>query len=87
MIGGGVDEAIVTAVTRAVDAALEQRQQPIQRESLKVREAAEALGVSESIVRRLVHAGEIPSKKCGNPGVILIPLSGLRAWLNQADAA
>lgn len=80
-----IETALVAVVSHAVDTALERHARPIQREALKVREAAEALGVSEPTIRRLIATGEIPAKKCGNPGVTIVPLAGLRSWLTKAD--
>lgn len=87
MIGGGVEEAIVTAVTRAVDAALEQHQRPIQRLAYKVSEAAEAIGTSADTVYGLIRSGELPARKCGPNGQLMVSHQHLADFVNQADAA
>lgn len=51
--------------------------------ALRVKEAAEALGLGERTVRQILP--ELPHLRAG--GVVLLPVDGLRAWLQeQAEA-
>lgn len=76
-----ITEAIERTVTAAVEQALDRHSRPVQREALRIGEAAQALGLSDRQVRRLIDAGEIPVKRFGDNGVPLIPLAGLREAL------
>ena len=54
--------------------------------SLRPREAAKALGVSERLLWEWTHHGDIPHVRIGR--TILYPVDSLRDWLSrQADAA
>jgi excisionase family DNA binding protein len=54
--------------------------------SLRPREAAKALGVSERLLWDWTHHGDIPHVRIGR--TILYPVDALREWLNrQAEAA
>jgi hypothetical protein len=55
--------------------------QPIPRLSLREAEAAEALGVSASWLRREALAGRVPSALVA--GVRLYPVASLAAWLTE----
>lgn len=56
---------------------------PIPRLSLREPEAAEALGVSASWLRREALAGRVPSVLIA--GVRLYPIQHLREWLSDAS--
>lgn len=75
-----LEEVIRRTVADAVADALAQHRAPIQRETYKVREAAEALGVSEQQVRRLIDAGEITARRAGPNGHLMVSVESLRAW-------
>jgi excisionase family DNA binding protein len=45
---------------------------------VSVIQAAEILGVSENTVRRMVHAGRLPSLRTSERGRIRIPLTALQ---------
>ncbi len=49
-------------------------------EAVGPKEAAEMLGISRSVVLRLVESGELPAVQFG-PRRVRIPLDGLRDWL------
>jgi excisionase family DNA binding protein len=54
--------------------------------SLRPREAAKALGVSERLLWQWTHHGDIPHVRIGR--TILYPVDSLRDWLTrQADVA
>jgi len=50
-----------------------------QRITLRPREAADAIGVSERTLRSLMRAGEIPFARLNR--AVLIPVSGLEAFI------
>ena len=50
------------------------------REAVKPIEAAEILGISRTVLLRLVASGELPAVRFG-PRSVRIPLDGLRDWL------
>ena len=49
---------------------------------LRVREAADALGVSRSKAYELIASGQIPSVKMGR-GCVRVPVEALRAWIDR----
>lgn len=49
--------------------------------TLRVKETAEALGISRAKAYELIAAGEIPSVRIG--GCVRVPLDALRAWIRQ----
>ena len=49
--------------------------------TLRYKEAANALGVSERTLRTLVKAGEIPASKINR--TVLIPIAGLEAFIDR----
>jgi excisionase family DNA binding protein len=51
--------------------------------ALRAREAAVALSISESLVRALAAANEIPHVRLR--GTVLFPVDGLRAWLQSKE--
>ena len=77
-----LESAIAAAVTTAVETAMAKHTAPIQREAYKIAEAAEAVGVSTDTMRALVRAGEIPARKCGPSGHLMISRRHLVAWVN-----
>jgi excisionase family DNA binding protein len=81
-----IEQAIIRAVEEGVRGALERHGRPVQREALRVGEVAEALGVSESEVRRLIRTGEIPSRRFGDSKVALVPLPALRRVLEEGTS-
>ena len=48
--------------------------------ALRTRDAAKALGISQSTLERLTKAGELPVKKTGRCN--LYPTEALQRWLN-----
>lgn len=52
---------------------------------LSTREVAHALGVSERLVKKLIHAGSLPSLKVGR--LRRIDAGDLRAWIQRQRAA
>jgi excisionase family DNA binding protein len=50
------------------------------KKALSVREAAEALGVSERLVRTAIDDGVLPALRLGRR--ILIPMDAIDAWLD-----
>lgn len=58
----------------------------VQREALTVLEVASSLGMSDTWVRTAVREHGMPAKKAGPNGQLLIPLGGLRAWLNGDES-
>ena len=55
---------------------------PIPRLSLRLPEAAEAIGISERLLHDWEKQGIIPSVRIG--GVVLFSVDQLREWLNSA---
>lgn len=51
--------------------------------TLTVREAAQVLGISETLVRRSINAGELAAAKIG--GRIIIPVSAVEALIGDVD--
>jgi excisionase family DNA binding protein len=49
--------------------------------ALRIGQAAQAMGVSASYMKRKVHSGEVPSFKWGR--MRLIPVDGLRALMER----
>lgn len=80
-----LDLAIADTVRDAVLEAL-RLHNAVPREAYSVAEAAHAIGRSESYVRRLVEDGELPARKAGLNGHLLIPVAALRAWLMDGAA-
>ena len=48
---------------------------------LRVKEAADALGVSKSKAYELINAGVLPSVRLG--GSLRVPVEALRAWISE----
>ena len=53
--------------------------------AVSMAEAAELVGLSESVVRRLARKGEFPAKTVG--GRLLVPVAALHAWVNDGHSA
>jgi excisionase family DNA binding protein len=56
-----------------------------ERPLLTVRATAQALGVSEKTVRRLVHSGQLPALRVG--GQLRLDQDELRKWLYEFPAS
>jgi excisionase family DNA binding protein len=52
--------------------------------ALRPREAAEALGISERTLRKWMRSEGLPHFRLD--GAVLIPLTGVRAWIEQRVA-
>lgn len=82
-----LESAIAAAVTTAVETAMAKHTAPIQREAYKVSEAAEVIGVSADTMRALIRSGEIPARRCGPNGHLMVSRQHLLDWVNRSDAA
>lgn len=80
-----IESTIRSVVAEAVSEALAKHTAPIQREAYKVAEAAEAIGVSADTMRNLVRSGEIPARKCGPNGHLMISRRHLVEWVDQVE--
>lgn len=80
-----VEAEIVRAVEVAVERAIAAHQRPVQRITYKVREAAEALGVSEQFIRRLIANGDVVAQSTGPNGHLMVSVASLEAWANRAE--
>lgn len=65
-------------------------EKPVERIALSVKEAAEAMGLSESAVYWMCYRQEIPHRRtkargCKGKGKILIPVDEVKRWLRGED--
>lgn len=58
-------------------------QPAVPRLACTVREAAEALGVSDDTVYKLIRSGEFPARRVG--ARTLVSVEHLRSWVNEAS--
>jgi len=65
----------------ARQAKAERDSSPIEPISLRPKEAADALGISERLLREWTKQGYIPHVRLG--GVLLYPVAEVRSWLSQ----
>lgn len=86
----GLDQALAAVLDPLVDAAvrriaheLEASMRHIKPLAVPSAEAGRLLGVSETTVRRLIRAGELPTiPHVGDR--VLVPVASLEAWVEQA---
>ena len=69
------------AIVAVVDRHKRQRKMTVEKLSLRLREAAQALGISERTLWSLCQRDEIPHVKTGR--VVLFPIASLKQWLEE----
>ena len=69
------------AIVAVVDRHERRRKMIIEKLSLRSREAAQALGISERTLWSLCQRNEIPHVKTGR--VVLFPIASLKQWLEE----
>lgn len=55
----------------------------VNRKAVSVAVAAELVGLSETKVRQLIHAGEFPARRVGKR--FIVPVAALDRWLMEGE--